>query len=170
MDDDNDSIIIPEVYACESKSTLWLPMLYGLKGLLLLFGVFLAWETRNVKIPALNDSKNIGLCIYNVFTMSAVGLVITMLIPANQVVAVFLVPCICIILSTTGTICIIFLPKVVDVLKGHEIGRVSVMPTVSGTFCTTDGTGTISKCMGTCPEAMKLRELLRGKEEELKEK
>jgi gamma-aminobutyric acid type B receptor len=36
--------------------------LYAYKGLLLLFGVYMAWETRNVKIPALNDSQYIGRC------------------------------------------------------------------------------------------------------------
>ena len=30
------------------------------------FGIFLAWETRHVSIPALNDSKYIGMSVYNV--------------------------------------------------------------------------------------------------------
>jgi gamma-aminobutyric acid type B receptor len=43
---------------CESVSTyLWLGILFGYKGILLLFGAFLAWETRKVTITALNDSK-----------------------------------------------------------------------------------------------------------------
>ena len=39
---------------------LWLGLIYGFKGVLLLFGLFLAWETRNVKIAALNDSQHVG--------------------------------------------------------------------------------------------------------------
>ena len=35
-------------------------IMYCYKGLLLLFGLFMAWETRHVKIEALNDSKYIG--------------------------------------------------------------------------------------------------------------
>jgi gamma-aminobutyric acid type B receptor len=39
---------------------IWLIVVYGTKALLLLFGLFLAWETRKVKISALNDSQHIG--------------------------------------------------------------------------------------------------------------
>lgn len=35
----------------------WTAALYVYKGLFLLFGVFLAWDTRHVRIAALNDSK-----------------------------------------------------------------------------------------------------------------
>ena len=34
--------------------------LYAKHCLLLMFGAFLAWETRKVYMPALNDSKQIG--------------------------------------------------------------------------------------------------------------
>lgn len=46
---------------CESDHlSYWLGAVYAFKGLLLVFGVFLAWETRAVTIPALNDSRYIG--------------------------------------------------------------------------------------------------------------
>ena len=35
-------------------------VVYPIAGLLLLFGAFLAFETRKVTVPALNDSKFIG--------------------------------------------------------------------------------------------------------------
>ena len=60
MEDDKE--IVPVVQHCESENiSYWLGAVYGFKGLLLLFGVFLAWETRGVTIPALNDSKAIGI-------------------------------------------------------------------------------------------------------------
>ena len=31
--------------------------LYGFKGFLLVFGIFLAWETKNVNVKGLDDSK-----------------------------------------------------------------------------------------------------------------
>jgi len=37
------------------------------------FGCFLAWETRNVSIAALNDSKYIGLSVYNVVTPASLS-------------------------------------------------------------------------------------------------
>ena len=49
------------MYTCEVNNiAVWLGLLYSYKGILLLFGLFLAWETRNINIPALNDSQHIG--------------------------------------------------------------------------------------------------------------
>lgn len=58
---EDDTEIIPKLEHCESKNlSYWLGAVYAFKGLLLVFGVFLAWETRAVTIPALNDSRYIG--------------------------------------------------------------------------------------------------------------
>jgi len=58
LDSDLDVLLVKQLELCESKDTYrWLGILCGYKGLLLLFGAFLAWETRNVTITALNDSK-----------------------------------------------------------------------------------------------------------------
>jgi hypothetical protein len=40
---------------------VWRSILIAIKAILLLFGAFLAWQTRGVNIPALNDSKYIGM-------------------------------------------------------------------------------------------------------------
>ena len=45
---------------------IWYGILFGYKGLLLLFGLFLSYETRSVKLKQLNDSRLIGMSIYNV--------------------------------------------------------------------------------------------------------
>ena len=41
-------------------------MLFGYKGILLIFGIFLAYETRSVKLKQVNDSRFVGMSIYNV--------------------------------------------------------------------------------------------------------
>lgn len=41
-------------------------IIFAYKGLFLIFGLFLAYETRNVKIRELNDSRFVGMSIYNV--------------------------------------------------------------------------------------------------------
>lgn len=57
----NDVITIPYIHQCECEfQTHFTSCLYAYKGLLLIFGLFLAWETRNVTVTALNDSKFIG--------------------------------------------------------------------------------------------------------------
>jgi uncharacterized membrane protein YadS len=40
--------------------------LFGYKGILLIFGIFLAYETRSVKLKQVNDSRFVGMSIYNV--------------------------------------------------------------------------------------------------------
>jgi len=41
-------------------------VIYSYKGLLLLAGLFLAYETRNVKIRFINDLKFVAMAIYNI--------------------------------------------------------------------------------------------------------
>ena len=44
----------------------WYIVTFGYKGLLLIFGLFLAYETRSVKLKKINDSRLVGMCIYNI--------------------------------------------------------------------------------------------------------
>nr|XP_058972652.1 gamma-aminobutyric acid type B receptor subunit 2-like [Pocillopora verrucosa] len=68
IDQDADIAIYPYQTFCTSKyENLWTGLLYGYKGFFLLFCTYLAWETRKVHMPALNDSKQIGFAVYNVF-------------------------------------------------------------------------------------------------------
>lgn len=56
-----DVIIVRENEYCQSEQmNIFVGVIYAYKGMLLIFGAFLAWETRNVSIPALNDSKHVG--------------------------------------------------------------------------------------------------------------
>ncbi len=58
------------------------------KGLLVLFGIFFAWETRKVHVEVLNDSKQIGMCVYNVMIISVVTVVLQYILdPSEQVLA-----------------------------------------------------------------------------------
>lgn len=41
-------------------------VMYGYKGLLLIVGLFLAYETRSVKIRAINDLHFVAMAVYNV--------------------------------------------------------------------------------------------------------
>lgn len=57
-----------QVEVCGSQFTSsWLGALYAYKGLLLVVGGYMAWETRNVKLQALNDAQYIGLSVYRYF-------------------------------------------------------------------------------------------------------
>lgn len=46
--------------------TLPAGVVYGYKGLLLLLGIFLAYETKSVSTEKINDHRAVGMAIYNV--------------------------------------------------------------------------------------------------------
>ena len=76
-----------------------------------IFGCFLAWETRSVSIPALNDSKYVGMSVYNVVIMCVSGVPISFIIQDRQDAA-YLITGIFVIFCTTITLMLVFVPKV----------------------------------------------------------
>ena len=66
---------------------------------------------KQVKIEALNDSRQIGMCVYNVFVLSAVGLMFSLLLE-EKVVEMYGITSGCVIIGTTLTQAIVFVPKV----------------------------------------------------------
>lgn len=104
-----------QVEVCRSQHTqTWLGSLYIYKGLLLVVGVYMAWETRHVKIPALNDSQYIGVSVYSVVITSAATVVLANLI-SERVTLAFITITALILTSTTSTLCLLFLPKMQDI-------------------------------------------------------
>jgi gamma-aminobutyric acid type B receptor len=103
------------VEICQSLHTKsWLGFLYAYKGLLLAVGVYMAWETRHVKIPALNDSKYIGFSVYGA-VITSVSVVVLATLLSEQVTLAFIIITSIILASTTATLCLVFLPKMNDI-------------------------------------------------------
>lgn len=44
----------------------------------------MAWETRHVSIPALNDSRHVGLSVYNVAIMCIMGAAVALVLVDHQ--------------------------------------------------------------------------------------
>ena len=89
--------------------------LFAYKGILLLFGLFLAWETRNVTIPALNDSKYIGMSVYNVFVLAVIGVIVAIALDGSMYYeAPYAISSLCLIVCTTVTLLLVFVPKVIS--------------------------------------------------------
>ncbi|RMX44624.1 hypothetical protein pdam_00002738 [Pocillopora damicornis] len=109
---EDDTGIQPYITMCTCENiTIWLACIYVYKGLLLLFGAFLAWETRKVHIPALNDSKLIGLSVYNVIIPCI--LVIPILgVVADRPNIQFSLSSFLTIFSTSFTLSLVFVPKI----------------------------------------------------------
>lgn len=78
----NEEKDIKEIFqslGCRSEYSQYLNLvLMSTQGLLILFGAFLAWQTRKVSIPELNDSRWIGMCIYNVVLLGSLRAILVM--------------------------------------------------------------------------------------------
>ncbi|CAL7934649.1 unnamed protein product [Xylocopa violacea] len=110
----------PQVEVCRSQHTnSWLGALYVYKGLLLIVGVYMAWETRHVKIPALNDSQYIGMSVYSVVITSGIVVVLANLMSDRATLAFVTITAL-ILASTTATLALLFLPQLTNILAGER--------------------------------------------------
>ena len=106
-------IIIPTLNTCTADYlTVWLALIYVYKGILLLYGLFLAYETRNVMYAHLNDSRVIGICVYNVVVLSTIGAFLALILNNEQYEQLYAALSVCIIFPATVTVSLIFFPKV----------------------------------------------------------
>ncbi|XP_066931876.1 gamma-aminobutyric acid type B receptor subunit 2-like [Clytia hemisphaerica] len=110
--EDRMEIQIHQLCSC-SNQTAFVATLVSFKVLLLIFGLFMAWETRHVHIPVLNDSKHIGLAVYFVAFVSTIGAICsTALSTTGYFEESYLVIGLSIFLCTTSTLLLVFLGKV----------------------------------------------------------
>ena len=100
-------------------STIWIIVLFVYKGLPLLIGMFLAFETRNTKIRQLNDSKIIGMSVYCVAILSFAAAIIGYLIPTPDVF--YGVIGSLIIVCNTTVLCLLLIPKVYSYLLEYLV-------------------------------------------------
>lgn len=112
-----DTEYVPYYIKCSSSyPSVWLGIVYAYKGILLVFGAFLAWETKNVKIQALNDSRHIGISVYNVFFPCALGMTVVNVVDNNPGVN-YAVLSVLVVFCTTMTLCLVFIPKVRELIR-----------------------------------------------------
>ena len=67
--------------------------------------------TFQVKIAALNDSQLIGMCLYNVVVLSAVGLTLNLALE-DKVSLLYGITSGILIIGTTASQLVVFIPKV----------------------------------------------------------
>ena len=117
-----DEIEIEQAVRCDCH--YFQQLLIGLccyKGLLLIFGIFLAWQTKNVKMDGHNEAKQVAIAIYNVFAVSIIGIIcVSVLLSSTKHMALYAIVAICIFICTTFTLFVIFIPKV---SKGNLTAR-----------------------------------------------
>jgi len=97
---------------CKSDDSLaWLAVLFAYKGLLLLVGLFLAFETRKIKMKYLNESRFVAMSVYGAviasIALTPIGLFLQDF-PSVQYGVLGMV----MLLITTLILCLVFVSKV----------------------------------------------------------
>ena len=101
-----------EVCYCEYYPYL-IGALYVYKGLLVVFGLFLAYESRNVKYYYINDSRFVSIAMYIVVILVGIGAPLSLVLAvhyftdAAYALAIFMV-----VGSSLSCMLILFIPKV----------------------------------------------------------
>ncbi|CAJ1083641.1 LOW QUALITY PROTEIN: gamma-aminobutyric acid type B receptor subunit 1 [Xyrichtys novacula] len=108
---DLDVLIQPLLEHCSSqKMNTWLGVVYGYKGLLLLLGIFLAYETKSISTEKINDHRAVGMAIYNVAVLCMITAPVTMILSSQQD-ASFAFASLAIVFSVYITLVVLFVPK-----------------------------------------------------------
>uniref|UniRef100_T1IUR5 G-protein coupled receptors family 3 profile domain-containing protein n=1 Tax=Strigamia maritima TaxID=126957 RepID=T1IUR5_STRMM len=116
INEDEDIRLEPQLEHCESDNNIiWFGILYGYKGLLLIFGIFLAYETRSIKVKQINDSRYVGMSIYNVVVLCMITAPVTLVISSQQD-ASFAFVALAIIFCCFLSMALVYGPKVTELI------------------------------------------------------
>ncbi|CEP00061.1 unnamed protein product (mitochondrion) [Plasmodiophora brassicae] len=117
--DDSDSIVQPYVIQCSSsKIDTFLAVIYIYKGALMILAAAFAYQTRNVEIPALNDSRQIGLSIFTCSLIAVIVVPVLGFISADQPSSSFVLSNMSIFFASAATLTTLFVPKISAIMDG----------------------------------------------------
>uniref|UniRef100_A0A0K0EVM9 IP03705p (inferred by orthology to a D. melanogaster protein) n=1 Tax=Strongyloides venezuelensis TaxID=75913 RepID=A0A0K0EVM9_STRVS len=103
----------PVLELCQSKHhEVWIALILSYKCLLLVFGLFMAYESRNLKLRYVNDSRFAGMAIYNVAILSLVTGPVVCLLIRTQPNANFAFISVTVLLCTFISLGLVFIPKI----------------------------------------------------------
>ena len=106
---------------CTSEGSFtWLPVLFAYKGIILMAGLFLAFETRKVKIKSLNESRFIAMSVYGTVIVSVTLTPIGFLIQNFPNVQYAIIG-IMILFTTSVILGLIFVTKVTYLYQGFVL-------------------------------------------------
>ncbi|CAK9298893.1 unnamed protein product [Gordionus sp. m RMFG-2023] len=109
---EKDVMVFPKISVCNgAHMKFYLGFLCFYKALLLVYGAKLAWNTRKIQIPGINDSPYIGVCIYNVALVCSLGTPVIIVLSESPISAVIISSFIT--YATTLTCTLIFVPKII---------------------------------------------------------
>merc|ERR1712216_1022796 len=110
---------------CSSKTNLgnFCPMLLGLwKCILVLYGCFLAFKTRNVG-STFSESKHIAIGVFNVAGIGGLILIVTTLLENIPMKAKLTLQSIGVVVASATAVLAVFGPKIVQLLTKGDITK-----------------------------------------------
>jgi gamma-aminobutyric acid type B receptor len=115
---EEDVMLLPILELCQSNNQeIWIALVLGYKCLLLVFGLFFAYESGNIKLRYINDSRSISISIYNVALLSLVtGPIVTFIIRLLPN-AFFAFVSVTVLLCTYISLGLVFIPKVLYIYR-----------------------------------------------------
>jgi hypothetical protein len=118
-------------------------ILLGFEGLLLLYSAMMAYNARNIDV-SFGESKHIAIVIYNIFIIGIVAVVISFVGPGSiDPDGLFVAQVVCQFAGTVMTICVLFLPKLLNPNQA-EGNTTSGTGGTAGTTPTTDSSASPS--------------------------
>jgi gamma-aminobutyric acid type B receptor len=115
-----DTLEVFEKCECDNFNYL-IGALYVYKGLLVVFGLFLAYESRNVKYYYINDSRFTSIAVYIVVIVVGIGAPLSLVLSEHLFIdPAYSLTVLMVILATMACLLILFIPKFVYMAKGKE--------------------------------------------------
>ena len=109
---DDDILRMFEECQCENYGYL-IGALYVYKGLLVVFGLFLAYESRNVKYFQINDSRFVSITMYIVVILVGIGAPLSLVLAVHYFIdAAYMLAVLMIIAACMSCLLILYIPKV----------------------------------------------------------
>ncbi|RDD41741.1 Gamma-aminobutyric acid type B receptor subunit 2 [Trichoplax sp. H2] len=135
-------IFVPQVRICRfSKYIVWDAVIFGINGIILLFGAITAWQAQRIDITNSNYVRYLAITAYNLMISTSVAVTMSIVIVERPTVRFVLISFF-IILSSLSTNCLTYLPKIHQMVKDRKgIRRKSFLITTgrSKTLSMVDG-------------------------------
>ena len=122
QNDAADTLEVFEKCVCDNFNYL-IGALYVYKGLLVVFGLFLAYESRNVKYYYINDSRFTSIAVYIVVIVVGIGAPLSLVLSEHLFIdPAYSLTVLMVILATMACLLILFIPKVyIPLLLFHSL-------------------------------------------------
>eukprot|EP01097_Dermamoeba_algensis_P009289 TRINITY_DN6505_c0_g1_i1.p1 TRINITY_DN6505_c0_g1~~TRINITY_DN6505_c0_g1_i1.p1 ORF type:complete len:245 (-),score=41.85 TRINITY_DN6505_c0_g1_i1:59-793(-) len=128
-----------EYVSCRLAQSNWTYGVLAGEGLLLLWGTWLSIQVRNVA-SKFNESKHIGMSIYNIVLVSAVALPVTIVLGKDNPDVEFAVVACAIIMATSMTLGLLFIPKIAECISPKRESKMTSMVGTGSSAVNVSGT------------------------------